>query len=186
MVSNNIQLEEKLVGNIEGLFFVPSYQRGYRWDESQVGQLLNDIIENGDNAYCLQPLVVRKKTDGVFELIDGQQRLTTIYILLKYIKDTYKPRLKINFTLSYETRGGSAEFLNNIDREKANDNIDYWFMYNAYKTISRVPAPIRMQPSTDLVVTFSCRKTKASTIVMTTESLSIGTTFDTSPSCRAL
>ena len=135
MVSNNIQLEEKLVGNIEGEFYVPSYQRGYRWDESQVGQLLNDIIENGDNAYCLQPLVVRKKTDGVFELIDGQQRLTTIYILLKYIKDMYKPRLKINFTLSYETRDGSAEFLNNIDREKANDNIDYWFMYNAYKTI---------------------------------------------------
>lgn len=135
MVSNNIQLEEKLVGNIEGLFFVPSYQRGYRWDESQVGQLLNDIIENGDNAYCLQPLVVRKKTDGVFELIDGQQRLTTIYILLKYIKDMYKPRLMINFTLSYETRDGSAEFLNNIDTEKANENIDYWFMYNAYKTI---------------------------------------------------
>ena len=135
MVSNNIQLEEKLVGNIEGIFFVPSYQRGYRWDESQVGQLLNDIIENGDNAYCLQPLVVRKKTDGVFELIDGQQRLTTIYILLKYIKDMYKPRLMINFTLSYETRDGSAEFLNNIDTEKANENIDYWFMYNAYKTI---------------------------------------------------
>ena len=135
MVSNNIQLEEKLVGNIEGLFFVPSYQRGYRWDESQVGQLLNDIIENGDNAYCLQPLVVRKKTDGIFELIDGQQRLTTIYILLKYIKDMYKPRLMINFTLSYETRDGSAEFLNNIDTEKANENIDYWFMYNAYKTI---------------------------------------------------
>ena len=87
MTENNIQLEERLVGEIKGEFSVPSYQRGYRWDDSQVNQLLNDIIENGNKTYCLQPLVVRKKAEGVFELIDGQQRLTTIYILLKYIKD---------------------------------------------------------------------------------------------------
>mgnify|MGYP002622602091 FL=1 len=135
MEEENIQLGEKLVGEIEGEFYVPSYQRGYRWDETQVRQLLNDITENGDNAYCLQPLVVRKKADGSFELIDGQQRLTTIYILMKYIKDIYKPRLKINYTLSYETRKGSTDFLNNIDEKKADENIDYWFMYNTYKTI---------------------------------------------------
>ena len=135
MVSNKILLEERLVGEIVGEFFVPSYQRGYRWDSCQVEQLLNDITENGDKAYCLQPLVVRKKAEEVFELIDGQQRLTTIYILLNYIRKMYKPRLKINFSLSYQTRPGSAEFLNNIDYIKANDNVDYWFMYNAYHTI---------------------------------------------------
>lgn len=135
MTENNIQLEERLVGEIKGEFYVPSYQRGYRWDESQVNQLLNDIIENGNKTYCLQPLVVRKKTEGVFELIDGQQRLTTIYILLKYIKDNYKPRLKIDFNLSYETRNGSADYLNNMDDQRANENIDYWFMYNTYKTV---------------------------------------------------
>ena len=135
MTENNIQLEERLVGKIEGEFYVPSYQRGYRWDESQVNQLLNDIIENGNKTYCLQPLVVRKKAEGVFELIDGQQRLTTIYILLKYIKDNYKPRLKIDFNLSYETRNGSADYLNNMDDQRANENIDYWFMYNTYKIV---------------------------------------------------
>lgn len=135
MTEENIQLGEKLVGEIEGEFYVPSYQRGYRWDETQVCQLLNDITENGDNAYCLQPLVVRKKADGTFELIDGQQRLTTIYLLIKYIKDMYKPRLKMNYTLSYETRKGSSDYLANIEPNKAQDNIDYWFMYNAYKTI---------------------------------------------------
>ena len=46
MVSNNIQLEERLVGQIKGEFYVPSYQRGYRWDETHVRQLLNDIAEN--------------------------------------------------------------------------------------------------------------------------------------------
>lgn len=135
MTEQNIQLGDKLVGEIEGEFYVPSYQRGYRWDETQVCQLLNDITENGDNAYCLQPLVVRKKAEDVFELIDGQQRLTTIYILMKYIKDMYKPRLKLNYTLSYETRKGSSDFLMNMEEGKANDNIDYWFMYNTYKTI---------------------------------------------------
>ena len=135
MTEDNIQLGVKLVGEITGKFYVPSYQRGYRWDETQVCQLLNDSTENGDNAYCLQPLVVRKKTEGVYELIDGQQRLTTIYILMKYIKDIYKPRLKLNYTLTYETRQGSSDFLMNMEEEKANDNIDYWFMYNTYKTI---------------------------------------------------
>lgn len=135
MTENNIQLEDRLVGSIKGDFYVPSYQRGYRWDESQVKQLLNDIMDNGDKAYCLQPLVVRRKGDGVFELIDGQQRLTTIYILMKYIKDNYKPRLKIDYSLSYETRVDSADFLNNINENRANENIDYWFIYNAYRTI---------------------------------------------------
>lgn len=35
MIDNNIQLDVKLVGKIKGEFYVPSYQRGYRWDESQ-------------------------------------------------------------------------------------------------------------------------------------------------------
>ena len=80
MVSSKIQLEERLVGQIEGEFYVPSYQRGYRWDDSQVRALLDDVYENRDNPYCLQPIVVRKDEQGRYELIDGQQRLTTLYI----------------------------------------------------------------------------------------------------------
>ena len=56
----------------------------------------------------------------------------------------------------------------------------------SYKTISKVPAPISTQPMIDFVVTCSCRKTKASISVITTLSLSIGTTFDASPICSAL
>ena len=85
MEGNKIQLEEKLVGLIEGEFYVPSYQRGYRWDETQVRALLNDVYENKDNPYCLQPIVVRKDPQGRYELIDGQQRLTTLYIIYKFI-----------------------------------------------------------------------------------------------------
>lgn len=76
MTENNIQLGEKIVGDIQGEFYIPSYQRGNRWDESQVSALLNDIYENGDEPYCLQPLVVREDGEGRNEVIDGQQRLT--------------------------------------------------------------------------------------------------------------
>ena len=60
-------------------------------------------------------------------------------------------------------------------------------LYGAiYRTITRVPMPMRMQPMMDLVVTASCRNTKARIRVMTTLSLSMGTTLDASPICSAL
>ena len=79
MDSSHILLETKKVGDIKGTFYVPSYQRGYRWGEDEVLRLLNDINVNGENNYCLQPVVVRKNAD-CYELIDGQQRLTTLWI----------------------------------------------------------------------------------------------------------
>ncbi len=135
-MTKEITLEDKLVGEIEGEFIIPSYQRGYRWERKQVETLLNDIMDNGDKPYCLQPVVVRKRDDGKFELIDGQQRLTTIYILLKYIQENYlHDNLEILYSLSYQMRKGSGDFLNNMTEEQADDYIDYRFMYNAYLTI---------------------------------------------------
>lgn len=70
-------------------FVIESYQRGYRWDSKQVTELLEDLLEfqkTGNNLYCLQPIIVRKVDENKYELIDGQQRLTTIYILLKFLK----------------------------------------------------------------------------------------------------
>ena len=88
-------------------FFIPSYQRGYRWEEQQVTDLLNDIYsfaikknKSDKEFYCLQPIVVRKCSENIinlnelispldnniwYEVIDGQQRLTTIRILLTYL-----------------------------------------------------------------------------------------------------
>lgn len=129
-----IKLETKLVGSIEGKFFVPSYQRGYRWGKEEVTRLLDDIYINGAKNYCLQPVVVRKKGE-FYELIDGQQRLTTLFILLRYIQKEFKPRINLKYELSYETRLNSAEFLNEIDETRANDNIDFFHIYQAYKTI---------------------------------------------------
>jgi hypothetical protein len=87
-------------------FFVPSYQRGYRWTEQQVKDLLEDIQDfsltkhQEGEFYCVQPLVVRemneeeKKQNSLegkwYEVIDGQQRLTTMYLILTYLKDVIK------------------------------------------------------------------------------------------------
>ena len=91
---NNIQLEPKLVGSIEGEFYVPAYQRGYRWKE-EVKMLLNDIHEIGEGKnYSLQPIVVRKIDEKKFELIDGQQRLTSIYLIFRYMKQLNLPQNK--------------------------------------------------------------------------------------------
>ena len=125
----NVILEAKAIGNIKGTFYVPRYQRGYRWAESQVKTLLNDLWENCNqevkHEYCLQPVVVRKREDYSYELIDGQQRFTTTLILLSYIKKQL-PIVQINYSLEYETRKDTTAFLSNINEQDAHKNIDFF------------------------------------------------------------
>ena len=71
-------------------YVIPYYQRGYRWEDRHVKYLLEDIdnfINHGDGFYCLQPIVVApvKGNDNIWEVIDGQQRLITLYIIFKYL-----------------------------------------------------------------------------------------------------
>lgn len=137
MESNQILLETKLVGDIKGTFFVPSYQRGYRWGQDEVLRLLNDVYTNGKKNYCLQPVVVRKSGDA-YELIDGQQRLTTLYLIYRYMKNVNP--MFINepaFNLTYQTRENSEEFLRTVDLSRREENIDFWFIANAYETIQK-------------------------------------------------
>lgn len=137
-MDNEIKLETKLVGDITGDFYVPSYQRGYRWGETEVVRLLDDIYSTeGKRNYCLQPVVVRKNGDR-YELIDGQQRLTTIYLIYRFMNEESfgfidEPR----FTLSYETRDRSEEFLKSIDESRKDENIDFWFLCSAYESIKK-------------------------------------------------
>lgn len=134
------KIKETAVAELLGMnFFIPGYQRGYRWTEQQVNDLLNDINEfepeNG-SWYCLQPLVVMKKDgkDEKWEVIDGQQRLTTIYLILACLGVTDK------YTIEYETREDSKEFLEKIsgkNEDEAKDNIDFFYMHKAYETINK-------------------------------------------------
>lgn len=139
------KIELKAIKELLGMrFFIPNYQRGYRWTKQQVEDLLNDLNEfepKDDGFYCLQPLVVKKRERDIFrrikdeaqnldeikqllkeewEVIDGQQRLTTIFIILSCLKTGNL------YSLEYETRA---------DIQKENDNIDYYHVYKAQETI---------------------------------------------------
>ncbi len=123
-------------------FFIPAYQRGYRWNKRQVIDLLEDIkefqqlSEEGpkESFYCLQPIVVKAK-GSEWELVDGQQRLTTIYIILVCLKKI-ADALDINrYSMRYETRPTSAEFLNEIDKSRRKENIDFHHICEALEAI---------------------------------------------------
>lgn len=133
-MSREIILDTKYVWDIEGKFYVPSYQRGYRWGEDEVIRLLDDVLTNGKNNYCLQPIVVRNNGDS-YELIDGQQRLTTLYLVYFYMAKVNSFFSPPKFSLTYETRDKSEEFLKNIELDRRDENIDFWFIANAYETI---------------------------------------------------
>lgn len=109
-------------------FLVPSYQRGYRWQRVNVTDLLNDLeefIHSGKEIYSLQPLVVYfSNSDNTYHVVDGQQRLTTISILLGYLN------LK-QIDIYYESRKGQQE---NRYVEPCK-NIDQYHVNQAYLTI---------------------------------------------------
>lgn len=70
-------------------YMIPIYQRNYAWDEVQILQLMEDIesaITDSDKNYFLGNLIVNQTDNNVYEVIDGQQRLTTLYLLCKYLK----------------------------------------------------------------------------------------------------
>jgi len=161
-------IEMKSVSELlEMKFFIPNYQRGYRWSEQQVKDLLNDINDfrserinnsNEETWYCLQPLVVKrmeetntnldKETDkeNWYEVIDGQQRLTTIYLIIHYFNEMWVGKQKTPLpTIKYATRNDSYDFLKHLEiNEKQEvvtsgkefkDYIDYFYMKQAYNTI---------------------------------------------------
>ena len=166
MVENIIEM--KSISNLLGLkFFIPSYQRGYRWNEQQIEDLLNDIndfrpesVNNSDEGtwYCLQPLVVKKvkkvdipcdeatEEEDWYEVIDGQQRLTTIYLIIHYFNEMWNGKTPLP-TISYATRNDSYDFLRNLEineageavtpEKKFKDYIDYFYMKHAYSTIHK-------------------------------------------------
>jgi len=123
-------------------FLIPSYQRGYRWTELHVKALLEDIddflksqaIAGAVRAsYCLQPIVVVAQQDNkgqrIWEIVDGQQRLTTLYIILKRLG-------KPCFELFFEKRPKSNDFLVNLSSTNQNhDTPDFHFMSEAYRCV---------------------------------------------------
>lgn len=166
---NDAFVQLKPVKDLLGMnFYIPDYQRGYRWKPQQALDLLNDISsfanKNKENSeiYCLQPLVVKrrerdilsriKEADNIkeveellhkvqWEVVDGQQRLTTVFLILKYLE---KEGQEEPYTIEYQTRETTEEtssknFLKNIqkkDDNSASENIDFFHMYKIWEEIN--------------------------------------------------
>lgn len=141
-------------------FVIGSYQRGYRWDEVNVRELLEDIfegklIENDtfekkdymdanelihdlnsslkrNTEYCLQPLVL-KKNGEIYSVIDGQQRITTLYIILKALCSISDKKFPVKFSIEYKSRDKSKDFLQRISDDSKISNIDAAYILQAYK-----------------------------------------------------
>ena len=137
-------LELKSIENFRGFhFLVKDYQRGYKWTATEVRQLLDDLNEfepKENEFYCLQPIVIKADNDKK-ELIDGQQRCSTIYLILQYLGQHL-------FDITYQTRAQSAEFLNEIATlnlsgewndwvasHSKKDNVDNYHFFQAYRAI---------------------------------------------------
>ena len=109
MDNKNVLYLKSISDLLDYKFYIPDYQRGYRWTSTQVIQLLEDVWNfaqnppakknnNSNPFYCLQPIVVKNiERDGetVWEVIDGQQRLTTIILILHYFNEMWIGKKKI-------------------------------------------------------------------------------------------
>jgi hypothetical protein len=125
-------------------YCIPAYQRGYRWTPTQVKQLLDDVREftkrgspQPEEFYCLQPLVLRPNDHGAYEVVDGQQRLTTLLLILRHFNERLAIRFQQKlYRLEYETRPDLHGFLENPSAEWAASNIDFFHIDQAMKVIS--------------------------------------------------
>lgn len=113
-------------------YMIPVYQRNYAWEEDEITALVKDIydssIKNSNAPYYIGTLVTYKRGDSVYEVIDGQQRLTTIYIILKAlgIKD-------IRNKLTYSARKTSASTIQKLDNNPSIDEEEDNGIRNGYK-----------------------------------------------------
>lgn len=105
-------------------YVVPIYQRNYAWGDMEIEQLIEDIdssIDNSNKNYFLGNLIVNQTDNNVYEVIDGQQRLTTLFLLENYLgmnfpKDAlrFQAREKSNRTLNIINNGDNAELLEEL------------------------------------------------------------------------
>lgn len=143
MASN---LEVKAVKDFAGKeFHIPDYQRGYRWRKPQTEQLLRDVEEARTaprvEPYLLQPIILKRlnpegENPPKFEVIDGQQRLTTIWIILQYIRNGGW-RSPGKYSLIYDTKEDETLFLEDLgtDRQRHVQTLDEDYFVKSYDAV---------------------------------------------------
>ena len=151
MPTNETLVKNWSIADLAGqVFHIPWYQRGFRWTSAEVRRLLEDIdeyrnSEDTDSCYCLQPICVSRYMgrDNEWVVIDGQQRLTTIYLILQVGKYIMEIAHKKGFSIQYDTRKEIDDFLKNLDLSKSPEEVsenksqavERYYLQNALLTI---------------------------------------------------
>ena len=99
-------------------YVIPRYQRAYAWEREQIEQLIDDILDFGQNNYYIGSLIVAKVEglENTYEVVDGQQRLTTLYLLLQYLCPNEIVINNDDPSLSFDCRDNSKYTLLNLKR----------------------------------------------------------------------
>ena len=133
-------------------YYIPNYQRGYRWGKDEVTKLLDDIWDFASHGksefYCLQPLIIlpQEPSDAEktvwYEVLDGQQRLTTLNLIVHYINEHFRGNKKYpEMYLHYQTRPESSKAFSSICigedgqvrmEDGLKPSIDFWHIKHAY------------------------------------------------------
>ena len=139
-------------------FTIAGYQRGFRWTRAEVRELLDDVREfslaspaESGAFYCLQPVVVTPAPDGSRTVIDGQQRLTTLYLFYCCCSWMLPPSARYNllpFSIRYPGRPRLQECLDVLSEQEYTgagrfaaemaeyeDDIDCHYLLEAYRCI---------------------------------------------------
>lgn len=112
-------------------YMIPIYQRNYAWEQDEITALINDVHDSAakdkNKPYYIGTLVTYKRGDNVYEVIDGQQRLTTIFIILKALKIGQIPN-----NLKFGARKISDSTIEKLGGQNMSDEVDGGII-NGYK-----------------------------------------------------
>lgn len=160
-MTDNYMIRRAIPDLLNKKYYIPEYQRGYRWEETQVLDLLQDLYaffigDTKGQFYCLQPIVVKEKqmsNELWYEVIDGQQRLTTIRIIMQIydqLNSNMFTTISHKYTIMYATRPDMVDIFESIkivpptasspatiDKipSKWSHMIDSVYIYHAAKTV---------------------------------------------------
>lgn len=160
-MTDNYMIRRAIPDLLNKKYYIPEYQRGYRWEKTQVLDLLQDLYaffigDTKGQFYCLQPIVVKEKqmnNELWYEVIDGQQRLTTIRIIMQIydqLNSNMFTAISHKYTIMYATRPDMVDIFESIKiapptasspatideiPSKWSHMIDSVYIYHAAKTV---------------------------------------------------
>ena len=122
MTNNNIkQLAVENIFTNKNKYIIPIYQRNYSWNSSQIIQLIDDVSDyvkdlNSKKYFIGTLIVFPKNKNGFisFDIIDGQQRLTTLFIILSVLKNEFNTNIRFEYSIDFESREISSVTLQAI------------------------------------------------------------------------